>query len=140
MTRQESGSWSPQLKALEPVMVLLEASGGLELPLVTALAAEAVPVVVVNPRQVRDFAKATGKLAKTDALDAAVLAQGGGQNHHAYPLGHSRIMCCRRHACICRRDIRGGNRVRPRIDCINIHVTCNTPLRLGQSLRKVSEY
>ena len=55
-------------------MVLLEASGGLELPLVAALAAEAVPVVVVNPRQVRDFAKATGKLAKTDALDAAVLA------------------------------------------------------------------
>ncbi len=63
-----------QMKALEPVMVLLEASGGLELLLVAALAAEALPVVVVNPRQVRDFAKATGKLAKTDALDAAVLA------------------------------------------------------------------
>ena len=62
------------LKALEPVMVLLEASGGLELPVVAALAAEAVPVVVVNPRQVRDFARATGKLAKIDALDAAVLA------------------------------------------------------------------
>ena len=42
-----------QMKTLEPVMVLLEASGGLELPLVAALAAEAVPVVVVNPRQVR---------------------------------------------------------------------------------------
>ena len=63
-----------RLKTLEPVMVLLEASGGLELPLVAALAAEAVPVVVVNPRQVRDFARAMGKLAKTDALDAAVLA------------------------------------------------------------------
>ena len=63
-----------QLKALEPVMVLLEASGGLEVPLVAALAAHSVPVVVVNPRQVRDFARATGKLAKTDALDAAVLA------------------------------------------------------------------
>ena len=63
-----------RLKAIEPVMVLMEASGGLELPLVAALAAEAVPVVVVNPRQVRDFARATGKLAKTDALDAAVLA------------------------------------------------------------------
>ena len=62
------------MKTLEPVMVLMEASGGLELPLVAALAAEAVPVVVVNPRQVRDFARATGKLAKTDALDAAVLA------------------------------------------------------------------
>ena len=55
-------------------MVLLEASGGLELPLVAALAAEAVPVVVVNPRQVRDLSKATGKLAKTDSLDAAVIA------------------------------------------------------------------
>ena len=57
-----------RLKTLEPVMVLLEASGGLEVPLVAALAAEAVPVVVVNPSQVRDFARATGKLAKTDAL------------------------------------------------------------------------
>ncbi len=63
-----------RLKALEPVMVLLEASGGLELPLVAALATEELPVVVVNPRQVRDFARATGKLAKTDSLDAAVLA------------------------------------------------------------------
>ena len=63
-----------QLKTLEPVMVLLEASGGLELPLVAALATEELPVVVVNPRQVRDFARATGKLAKTDSLDAAVLA------------------------------------------------------------------
>ena len=62
------------LKALQPAMVLLEASGGLELPLVAALATKEVPVVVVNPRQVRDFARATGKLAKTDSLDAAVLA------------------------------------------------------------------
>ena len=54
--------------------MLLEATGGLELPLVAALAAAAVPVVVVNPRQVRDFARATGTLAKTDALDAEVLA------------------------------------------------------------------
>ena len=54
--------------------MLLEATGGLELPLVAALTAEALPVVVVNPRQVRDFARATGTLAKTDALDAAVLA------------------------------------------------------------------
>ena len=55
-------------------MVLLEATGGLELPLVAALAAAALPVVVVNPRQVRDFARATGTLAKTDSLDAVVLA------------------------------------------------------------------
>ena len=64
----------PQIVDLEPALVLLEATGGLELPLVVALAAAALPVVVVNPRQVRDFAKATGTLAKTDALDAGVLA------------------------------------------------------------------
>ena len=63
-----------QMVDLDPALVLLEASGGLELPLVAALAAAALPVVVVNPRQVRDFARATGTLAKTDALDAAVLA------------------------------------------------------------------
>ena len=63
-----------ELKTLGPSLVLLEATGGLELPLVAARAAEALPVVVVNPRQVRDFARATGKLAKTDARDAAVLA------------------------------------------------------------------
>ena len=64
----------PQIVGLEPALVLLEATGGLELPLVAALAAAALPVVVVNPRQVRDFAKATGTLAKTDTLDAGVLA------------------------------------------------------------------
>src|SRR3989454_5191659 len=63
-----------QLRAVTPAVVLLEATGGLELPLVGALAAAAVPVVVVNPRQVRDFAKAAGQLAKTDALDAQILA------------------------------------------------------------------
>ena len=68
------GELVTQLEDLDPALVLLEASGGLELPLVAALAAAALPVVVVNPRQVRDFARATGTLAKTDALDAAVLA------------------------------------------------------------------
>ena len=63
-----------QMVDLDPALVLLEASGGLELPLVAALATAALPVVVVNPRQVRDFARATGTLAKTDALDAAELA------------------------------------------------------------------
>ena len=62
------------LRTAEPTAVLLEATGGLEVPLVSALAAASLPVVVVNPRQVRDFAKATGRLAKTDALDAQVLA------------------------------------------------------------------
>ena len=68
------GELVSQMEDLDPALVLLEASGGLELPLVAALAAAALPVVVVNPRQVRDFARATGTLAKTDALDAAVLA------------------------------------------------------------------
>ena len=63
-----------QMQQLNPVALVLEASGGLELPLVAALAAASLPVVVVNPRQVRDFARATGRLAKTDSLDAAVLA------------------------------------------------------------------
>ncbi len=54
--------------------MVLESTGGLELPSVAALAAAALPVVIVNPRQVRDFARATGTLAKTDALDAAALA------------------------------------------------------------------
>ena len=63
-----------RLKALEPAMVVLEPTGGLELPSVAALAAASLPVAIVNPRQVRDFARATGTLAKTDALDAASLA------------------------------------------------------------------
>ena len=63
-----------QALAAAPARVVLEATGGLELELVAALAAAALPVVVVNPRQTRDFARATGTLAKTDALDAAVLA------------------------------------------------------------------
>jgi transposase len=63
-----------RLKALSPRLVVLEATGGLERRAVAALAGASLPVVAVNPRQVRDFAKATGRLAKTDAIDAAVLA------------------------------------------------------------------
>ncbi|MER3424566.1 MAG: IS110 family transposase, partial [Nitrospiraceae bacterium] len=63
------------LGRLRPTLVVLEATGGLELSLASELAAAALPVAVVNPRQVRHFAKATGQLAKTDALDAAVPAQ-----------------------------------------------------------------
>ena len=63
-----------RLRAVPPTLVVLEATGGLEIPLTGVLAAAGVPVVVVNPRQVRDFAKATGRLAKTDALDAQTLA------------------------------------------------------------------
>jgi transposase len=64
-----------RLKAMPPTLVVLEATGGVELPVTTALALAGMPVVVVNPRQVRDFAKATGQLAKTDAIDAEVLAR-----------------------------------------------------------------
>jgi len=53
----------------------IEATGGLEVPLAGALAAVGLPVVVINPRQVRDFARATGQLAKTDRLDAQILAR-----------------------------------------------------------------
>ena len=73
-TEEEVQQLVSRLDTLQPTLVLLEASGGLELPLVAALAAGALPVAVVNPRQVRDFARATGRLAKTDALDAEVLA------------------------------------------------------------------
>jgi transposase len=55
-------------------LVVCEATGGYEAPLVAALATAGLPVVVANPRQVRDFAKATGQLAKTDAIDAQILA------------------------------------------------------------------
>lgn len=63
-----------QLKALAPELVVMEASGGYERLCVAALAAAGLPVALVNPRQVREFARATGVLAKTDRLDARVLA------------------------------------------------------------------
>lgn len=66
-----------ELKLLQPQLIVLEATGGLERPLVGALAAAGLPVAVVNPRQVRDFARATGQLAKTDRIDAAVIAHFG---------------------------------------------------------------
>jgi transposase len=63
-----------RLKQLTPTLVVLEASGGFEITVAAAVAAAGVPLAVVNPRQIRDFARATGKLAKTDALDAAAIA------------------------------------------------------------------
>jgi len=63
-----------KLGEISPKLIVLEATGGLERRAVAALAGASLPVVAVNPRQVRDFAKATGRLAKTDAIDAAVLA------------------------------------------------------------------
>ena len=66
-----------KLQAIEPAVTIVEATGGLEPPLVAALAAASLPVAVFNPRQVRDFAKSTGQLAKTARLDARVLAHFG---------------------------------------------------------------
>lgn len=63
-----------KLGELSPTLVVLEATGGYQAAVVAELGANGVPVAVVNPRQVRDFAKAKGRLAKTDAIDAAVLA------------------------------------------------------------------
>lgn len=66
-----------RLKPLKPVRIVMEATGGLETLLYSALTIAGLPVAVINPRQARDFAKAIGKLAKTDAIDAHVLARFG---------------------------------------------------------------
>lgn len=63
-----------RLAPLSPALVVMEATGGLEVPALAALAAAGVPVAAVNPRQARDFARATGRLAKTDRIDAEGLA------------------------------------------------------------------
>jgi transposase len=63
-----------RLRALAPVLVALEATGGYETVVASALAAAHLPLAVINPRQIRDFARSTGKLAKTDRLDAAAIA------------------------------------------------------------------
>lgn len=84
--RPEGGAWScgndeagiaallARVQPLAPALIVLEATGGFEVAVAAALATAGLSVVVANPRQVRDFAKATGQLAKTDALDAQVLA------------------------------------------------------------------
>lgn len=63
-----------QLGQRAPALIVLEATGGYEIPCAAGLAASGLPVAVVNPRQARDFAKSTGQLAKTDRIDAGVLA------------------------------------------------------------------
>ena len=62
------------ISGLQPAGIILEATGNLEMPLAAALQASCLPVVIINPRQVRDFARATGALAKTDTIDARILA------------------------------------------------------------------
>lgn len=63
-----------RLNEVSPTLIVIEATGGLEVRIATELASKGLPVAVINPRQARDFAKATGRLAKTDQVDAAVLA------------------------------------------------------------------
>jgi transposase len=63
-----------ELHRLSPALIVLEATGGFELTVAAALAGAGLPLAVVNPRQIRDFARAIGRLAKTDALDAEVIA------------------------------------------------------------------
>lgn len=77
VTNDEQGlaELAPRLLALGPVVIVLEATGGFEMLAALTLAQAGLPVAVVNPRQVRDFAKAMGRLAKTDALDAGMLAE-----------------------------------------------------------------
>ena len=62
------------LRALPPTLIVLEATGGFEIAVAAALASAGLPLAVVNPRQIRDFARATGRLAKTDTLDAQIIA------------------------------------------------------------------
>ena len=66
-----------EFQSLKPQCVVMEATGGYEMPLSIALGAAGIPVAVVNPRQVREFARSQGKLAKTDRIDAAVIAHFG---------------------------------------------------------------
>jgi len=63
-----------RIASLRPTLIVVEATGGFETLCVAALGAAGLPIVIVNPRQVRDFAKATGQLAKTDRIDAQVIA------------------------------------------------------------------
>ena len=76
VTRDDEGlaSLVERLRALAPVLVALEATGGYETVVASAVAAAQLPLAVINPRQIRDFARSTGKLAKTDRLDAAAIA------------------------------------------------------------------
>jgi transposase len=86
------GTLMKRIKPLHPRLIVLEATGGLAAAVVVAVAAVGLPVVVVNPRRVRDFAKATGRLAKTDTIDAHVLARfGEAVNPQPRPLKNEEI-------------------------------------------------
>jgi len=77
-TTNDEAGWTAlieRLRALQPRVIVLEATGGYETGVASALSVAGLPVAVVNPRQVRDFAKALGRLEKTDALDAGILCE-----------------------------------------------------------------
>ena len=76
VSNDESGiaELSKKLRAIKPELIVLEATGGMELRAAIELTQAELAVVIINPRQARDFAKATGQLAKTDAIDAQILA------------------------------------------------------------------
>ena len=76
VTRDEPGlaDLARRLETVGPTLIALEATGGYEVVVAATLAAAALPVVVVNPRQIREFARSTGRLAKPDTLDAYAIA------------------------------------------------------------------
>lgn len=71
------GELVQELTPIAPGLLILEATGGLEIPVASALSVAGLPVAIINPRQARDFAKAVGRLAKTDRIDADLLARFG---------------------------------------------------------------
>ena len=91
-TTNDDAGWAAlvvHVRTLLPAVIVLEATGGYETGAASALSAAGLPVAIVNPRQVRDFAKALGLLEKTDAIDAAVLAAFAGA-HSARPAAAAR--------------------------------------------------
>lgn len=74
-TPTASAALAEQLAGLAPRLIVLEATGGFEATVAATLGAADLPLVVVNPRQIRDFARATGRLAKADRLDAEAIAR-----------------------------------------------------------------
>ena len=70
-----NGKILTMLRGLSPELVVLEATGSYEVPLAAELGIAGIPIAVVNPRQIRDFARSVGMLAKTDILDARIIAR-----------------------------------------------------------------
>ena len=81
-----------RINGLGPQIIVLEATRGYEIALTAALASAQLPIVVINPRQARDFARSTGRLAKTDSKDAQVLAHfAGAVRPEVRPLSDERV-------------------------------------------------